>query len=77
MVGETPEKRLNQSTSRLHAPKTGVEKPSTHPVMDDSVAFAAEKAGGQRKQPESRAAGNCICDRKIHLLSHLISQGSC
>lgn len=68
MVGETPEKRQNQSTSQLHASKAEVQKPATHLVVDNKSAFTAEKADGRRKQPESRLAGSCISEPEIQLL---------
>lgn len=74
VVGETPEKRQNQRTSLLHASTTGVQKPATHLIMDDKRVVTAEKADGQRKQPEFRLAGNCISDQEIQLLYHLFSQ---
>lgn len=68
VVGETPEKRQNQSTSQLHASKTEVQKPATHLIIDNKRAFTAEKADARRKQPESRLAGNCMSKREIQLL---------
>lgn len=68
VVGETPEKRQNQSTGQLHASKAEVQKPATQIIMDNKRAFTAENPDGRRKQPESRLAGNCISEREIRLL---------
>lgn len=71
MVGETPQKGQNHSTSQLHAFKTGDQKPAKHLIMDDKRALTAKKADGQRKLPESRLAGNCISGRESQALEHL------
>lgn len=68
VVGETPEKRQNQSSSQLHASQTEAQKPATHLIMDNKRAFTAGKADGRRKQPESRLAGSCISERETQLL---------
>lgn len=73
VVGETPERRQNQNTSQLYASKTGVQKPATRLTVDDKRASAAEKADGQRRQPESRLAGNSIANQEINAIAPLFS----
>lgn len=67
VVGETPEKRQNQSARQLSVDKTGV----THLITDGRRSSPEAKADGQGKQLESRLAGKSFIEPEIQIPKHV------
>lgn len=64
-VGETPEKKQNQTTSQLRGPKPEAQKTATQCVVADTMRSSfntVENTDSERRNTASRLAGSCIID---------------